>query len=102
MSRATQRTGGLERESVTKEVTDDQPLSWTIVETVAAYENLEPHEFSEQLYESIEPGALDTLCEAASERGENLRIAFTFLDYEIVIVNERRVTVREAGDTHFR
>jgi hypothetical protein len=101
MSRANRRTGGIERSSVTKKVPDDQPISRTIVEAVAAYENTEPHELSRQLYESIEPGALDTLYRAASERDETLRIAFTFLDDEVVIVNRRRVTVREAVDNDF-
>lgn len=76
----------------------DYPISEAVVDAVAAAEGVEPTELTARLHDSIDTDALDRLYESATERGEDLRLAFTFGEYEVVIESERPVLVRESSE----
>lgn len=78
--------------------TRDGPLSETIVEALAAVENVEPDELDARLYDSLDPEALDALYRTAAERSERLRLAFTIGEYEVVVADDGEFFVRERGD----
>ncbi|WP_436926938.1 HalOD1 output domain-containing protein [Halosimplex amylolyticum] len=94
MSQATRRMDETDPGFVTTEITDDQPISQVVVETVATVEGVEPTELSTQLYDSVDPEALDTLYDTANDRDESLRVSFAFHGYEVSIVDGERITVR--------
>ncbi|WP_115864432.1 HalOD1 output domain-containing protein [Halorussus litoreus] len=75
----------------------DGPMSETIVEALAAVENVEADELGARLYDSFDPEALDSLYETAAERAERLRLAFTIGGYEVVVADDGDFFVRERG-----
>lgn len=76
----------------------DGPISETIVEALAAVENVEPDELGTRLYDSFDPEALDRLYGSAAERSEELRVAFTIGGYEVLITDDGDFLVRGSGD----
>jgi hypothetical protein len=58
-----------------------------IVETVARLEGVDPTELSPQLYQAVNPDALETLLETGS-----VQVTFAFAGY--------RITARSNGDIH--
>jgi hypothetical protein len=76
----------------------DGPISETIVEALAAVENVEPDELGTRLYDSVDPEALDSLYGTAADRSERLRLAFTIDGYEVVVGDDGTCLVRAHGD----
>jgi hypothetical protein len=76
----------------------DGPITQTIVEALAAVENVEPDELGTRLYDSVDPEALDCLYGAAAERSEQLRLAFTVGGYEVILADDGDCLVRERSD----
>lgn len=76
----------------------DGPISETIVEALAAVENVEPNELGARLYDSLDPEALDCLYGTAAERSERLQVTFTVAGYEVVVSDDGDFLVREERD----
>jgi len=96
MSHAIRHAGESGQRLLTATVPDGTPVSQVIVETVARVEGTEPTDLSIQLYDSIDPEALDNLYETPNGQGHP-RVVFTFSEYEIVIA-EQCITIRERAD----
>lgn len=64
-----------------------------IVSEIARYEGVDPVELDRQLYDAIDPGALDGLLQSGNEE---LEVTFAYLDYWITATGDGRVDV--AGD----
>ena len=73
----------------------DGPISESIVEALAAVENVQPDQLGTRLYDSLDPEALDCLYGTAVERSEGFRLAFTISGYEVVVADDGRLLVRE-------
>ena len=96
MSHAIRHAGDAGQRLLTATVSDETPVSQAIVETVATIEGTEATDYSGQLYDSIDPEALDDLY-ASNTRGTPPRIVFTFDGYEVVVADEC-ITVREQAN----
>ncbi|MFC7194034.1 HalOD1 output domain-containing protein [Halosimplex aquaticum] len=94
MSQATRRMDETDPGFVTAEITDDRPITQIVVETVATVEEVEPTDLSAQLYDSVDPEALDALYDSADDRDGPLAVSFGFDGYEVSIVDGDRITVR--------
>ncbi|WP_459191702.1 HalOD1 output domain-containing protein [Halosimplex sp. J119] len=98
MSQATRRTDATEQGYVTREIPNDRQPSQVVVETVASVEEVEPIDLSTQLYDSVDPEALNSLSAGANDGNESLRITFNFDGYEVAVVDGNRVVVRGGAD----
>ena len=96
MSHAIRHGDESEQRLLTVTVPDGTPVSQAVVEAVATVEGTEATRLSAQLYDSIDPEALDDLYETPNGRGRPPRVVFTFSGYEIAIAEEC-ITVRERG-----
>lgn len=98
MSHAIRDVADPEQELRTVRIPDGQSTSQTVIETVASVEGVEPAELSTPLYESVDPDALESLCDTSTDWDHPPRVVFTFAEYEICVVAGRHVTLRELGD----
>lgn len=73
----------------------DGSISDTVVEALAAVENVDPKNLDLRLYDSVDADALDCLYETTAERPERLRVAFTIDEYEVMVEDDGRLLVRE-------
>ena len=80
----------------------DETLSDSIVEALAAVENVEPYELDVRLYDSLDPEALDRLYETTAEGSERLRLAFTVGGYEVVVTDDDQILVRAESEFNDR
>lgn len=69
----------------------DVPPSYAVVEAVAAAEGVDPFDL-EQLYEQVNPDALDDLL-ANIERTTGLTVEFPFVDHQVTVTGDGRVRV---------
>jgi hypothetical protein len=76
----------------------DESISDTVVEALAAVENVEPEHLDVRLYDSIDSDALDELYQTTAERPERLRVAFTIGTYEVTVADNGQVVVRQRED----
>lgn len=69
----------------------DGGLSYAVLSAIADREGVDPHNLTDQLYESLDPDALDSLFQAADGR-----VTFEFNGYIVTVDNEARVTLTDA------
>lgn len=74
-----------------------QSVSTTVIETVAARENVNPIELNPSLYEVVDPDALDALFAPSRTGTARLggRIEFSYCGYELVVRGDGNVTVTD-------
>lgn len=69
-------------------------LSTTVTEEIATREGVDPLQLDQPLYDVVDVGALETLVEGASERGDgSLEVQFTYYGYEVAVDGAGEVTV---------
>ena len=72
----------------------EQPLSRTIVETVADAEGVAPTELDARLYDVLEPEALDNLFQhQADGPATDGFVTFTFHGYEITVHSDSTIQI---------
>lgn len=72
-------------------------LSERVVEEVAAAEGVDPVKLEPPLHEVVDPDALDQLFESIPGGPDRAagKVTFEYLEYEVTVTADRRVTVRE-------
>lgn len=74
----------------------DESPTRGVIRAIAAVKGVEPTDV-DQLYDFIDPNALDAMFDDETGAGErDLRVSFRFDDLEIEVAADRRVTVRSA------
>lgn len=73
------------------------PVGIQIVERIAAREGSDPVALDDQLYDVIDPDALESLTNDTGDRGTraNLRVEFTYHGYAVTVDGAGRVTIDE-------
>ena len=69
-------------DQATTHVRATDAVSTALVETIAELESVPPTELDMQIYDTVDLGALDTICEDAAD---DLRMTFQVEAYEITI-----------------
>lgn len=65
--------------------------SYAVVDAVTTAEHVDPND-AEQLYEQVDPDALDALIRDARQEGE-LAVEFLYLDRRVTVAGDGRVEV---------
>lgn len=79
-------------QSMRAAVTDDQPVSVRLIETVAEREGTDPVALDPVLYDVLDPDALDSLFDGPGAAG---RLEFTYLGYDVVVGADGEISVTE-------
>jgi hypothetical protein len=68
--------------------------TWSaVVETVAAREGVHPTDLEPQLYEVVDPDALETLLATAATGQSSVTVAFEYAGYDVVVASDGTMTV---------
>ena len=78
-------------DQVTTHVRATDAVSTALVETIAELEAVPPTELDMQIYDTVDLGALDTICEDAAD---DLQMTFQIEAYEVTIHGGDTITVR--------
>lgn len=81
----------MEQASITK------PISRTVVERVAAAEDVDPVDIPVPLFDVIDPDALDSLFTSTTPRSnDGGQISFTYFGYHVTVSSDGDVSVADA------
>lgn len=67
------------------EATPRAPACLALIEAVAAREGVHPTELEPQLYEAVDPDALETLLSTAATAGSSVTVGFEYAGYDVVV-----------------
>lgn len=80
---------------VDSHTTNGRSVSDTVIEKVAARENVDPTDLDHRLYEIIDPDALDAIFASLGTRTSRSdgHVQFSYCGYEVAITSDGDVTV---------
>jgi hypothetical protein len=69
------------------------PTCLALIEAVAAREGVPPTELEPQLYEAVDPDALETLLSIAATAESSVTVGFEYAGYDVVVGSDGTLVV---------